>query len=468
MTPEESLMLESVLAHARDHQQDHLAELFDFLRVPSISTLPEAEQDIRAGAAWLASAMERAGLQRVEIMPTAGLPLVYGEWLGAGPDAPTLLAYGHYDVQPVDPVDEWISPPFEPTIRGDDLFCRGASDDKGQVMAILAAVSSYLQATGGLPLNFKFVVEGEEEISSPNLAPWVREHREMLAADAVLICDSGILDPDTPLIMHGVRGMAYMEVEVSGPRADLHSGLFGGQVDNPFNVLVRMLAQLQDGETRRVLIPGFYDRVQPVDDEERALMAQIDRDEDTVRQLTGVPHPAGETGYTLVERESVRPSLDIHGMPGGFTGPGKKTVIPARARAKVSMRLVPDQDPEEIAALFTSYIQSLAPPTVVVDVRTLGLARPAVVDFRDPAIQAAATAYQQAFGAVPLYQRGGGTLPIVSDFQDILGAPVVMMGFGLPDDNVHAPNEKLHLPNFYRGIETVVSYLALFAVAAKS
>lgn len=461
-------MLESALAYARDHRQDHLAELFDFLRIPSISTKPEAEPDIQAGATWLAAAMGRAGLQRFGIVPTSGLPLVYGEWLGAGPDAPNLLAYGHYDVQPADPVDEWLSPPFEPTIRGDDLFCRGASDDKGQVMAILAAVGSYLQSAGNLPVNFKFVVEGEEEIASPNLAPWMQKHRQMLATDAVLICDSGILDPHTPLIMHGVRGMAYMEVEVSGPRADLHSGLFGGQVDNPFNVLVRILAQLQDGETRRVLIPGFYDRVQPVDDEERALMARIGRDDDTMRQLTGVPHPAGETGYTLVERESVRPSLDIHGMPGGFTGPGIKTVIPARARAKVSMRLVPDQNPEEIAALFTSYIHALAPPTVTVDVRTLGLARPAVVDFRDPAIQAAATAYQRAFGAPPLYQRGGGTLPIVSDFQDLLDAPVVMMGFGLPDDNVHAPNEKLHLPNFYRGIEALIWYLSLFAAGPES
>jgi acetylornithine deacetylase/succinyl-diaminopimelate desuccinylase-like protein len=393
---------------------------------------------------------------------------VYGEWLGAGPAAPTLLAYGHYDVQPVDPVEEWLAPPFEPVVRGDDLFGRGASDDKGQVMAILAAVASYLHTGGALPVNFKMVVEGEEEISSPNLAPWVREHRQMLAADAVLICDSGILDPQTPLINHGVRGMAYMEVEVCGPRGDLHSGLFGGQVDNPFNVLVRMLAQLQDGESRRVLVPGFYDRVQPADDEERALMAQIDRDDNRVRQLTGVPHPAGEAGYTLVERESVRPTLDIHGMPGGFTGPGKKTVIPARARAKVSMRLVPDQDPEEIAALFSAYVRSLAPPTVTVEVHTLGLARPAVVDLRDPAIQAAAMAYERTFGAAPVYQRSGGTLPIVADFQDLLKAPVVMMGFGLPDDNVHAPNEKLHLPNFYRGIEAVMWYLALLARTATS
>jgi acetylornithine deacetylase/succinyl-diaminopimelate desuccinylase-like protein len=297
------------------------------------------------------------------------------------------------------------------------------------------------------------------------MAAFLREQRQRLAADVALICDGDILAPDRPLIGYGVRGMAYMEVEVRGPQVDLHSGGFGGVVDNPFNVLVRMLAQLQDGETGRVLIPGFYDRVRPIDDEERALLAQVPFDEAEVRRLTGVPATAGEEGHSLVERRGVRPTLDIHGLPGGFTGPGKKTVIPARAAAKVSMRLVPDQDPEEIAELFAKHVRSLAPRTVEVEVRTLGTARPAFEDPQAPAVQAAARAYERGFGAPPVYVRGGGSLPIVAEFQDTLGATVVLMGLGLPDDQAHAPNEKFHLPNFYRGIESLIHYYALLAEA---
>ena len=458
-------MPQQPIAYSRLQREHYLHTLNDFLRIPSISTLPEAEPDIQRAAHWLADAMAGIGLEQVAVMPTAGYPVVYGEWLGAGPQAPTLLYYGHYDVQPVDPVDEWLSPPFEPTVRNNQLFCRGASDDKGQVYLVLAAVDSYLRTDGRLPINLKIIVEGEEEISSPNLAAWVEQHKAMLACDAVLICDSSILAEDMPLINHGTRGMAYMQVDVQGPATDLHSGGFGGAVDNPFNVLVRILAQLQDGETRRVLIPGFYDRVSPPDALERRLLAQLPVSDQMMQALTGAPAVAGETGYTAAERLSVRPTLDIHGMPGGFTGEGKKTVIPAKAAAKVSMRLVPDQDPAEIAALFERHVRSLAPSTVKVTVRTLGLARWSLVDLNDPAIQAAAQAYQAGFGAAPLFMRGGGTLPIVAEFQDILGAPVVMMGFGLPDDNAHAPNEKLSLTLFYRGIETVIHYLALLPEA---
>ena len=440
-------MIEQTLAYNRSQRDHYLHALDDFLRIPSISTLPEAEPDIQRAAQWLADAMTTIGLERVALMPTAGYPVVYGEWLGAGPDAPTLLYYGHYDVQPVDPVAEWLSPPFEPTVRKDELFCRGASDDKGQVYLVLAAVDSYLRSEGRLPVNLKLIIEGEEEISSPSLAAWVEQHKAMLACDAVLICDSNILAEDLPLINHGTRGMAYMQVEVQGPATDLHSGGFGGAVDNPFNVLVRMLARLQDGETRRVLIPGFYDRVKAPDAQEQRLLAQLPVSDQTVQALTGAPAVAGEAGYSAAERLSVRPTLDIHGMPGGFTGAGKKTVIPAKAAAKVSMRLVPNQDPAEIAALFERYVKSLAPTTVKVTVRTLGLARWSLVDLHDPAIQAAARAYEAGFGTAPVYMRAGGTLPIVADFQDTLHAPVVMMGFGLPDDNAHAPNEKLSVPS---------------------
>ena len=454
-------MLHAVLQHARDHQSQHLDTLFDFLRIPSISTLPEHEPDILQAAQWLVSHLSEIGMQRAEIMPTAGLPVVYAEWLDAGPDAPTVLVYGHYDVQPVDPVEEWQSPPFEPTVRDGNIYCRGASDDKGQSFAVLAAADSYLRATGSLPLNLKVLLEAEEEISSPNLTPWVRQHRAMLAADAVLICDTSMLDETTPLIMTGTRGMAYMQIDVQGPSGDLHSGGYGGAVDNPFNVLVRLLAQLQDGDTHRVLIPGFYDKVQVIDPVELESMRRIPFDDDRVRADTGVPAAAGETGYSIIERLSIRPTLDIHGIPGGFTGAGKKTVIPARASAKLSMRLVPDQNPEEIASLFESYVRAICPPTVVVTVHRLGMARPSVVDYRHPVIQAAARALEESFSVAPLYLRGGGTLPIVPDFQDILGVPVVMAGFGLPNDNAHAPNEKLGLRNFRLGVEMVIRYFAL-------
>ncbi len=451
-------MLDSVLDDVRTHRQAYLQTLSAFLRIPSISTLPESAPDMQRAATWLADYMHYIGLQQVEIAPTAGYPVVYGEWLGAGSTAPTLLVYGHYDVQPVDPLDKWESPPFEPTLRGDYLYCRGVSDDKGQLFMVLAAVAGYLRRLGRLPINIKIMAEGEEEISSPHLADWVRQERNRLACDAVLICDSAMFDAQTPLISYGTRGLAYMEVTVKGPVNDLHSGTFGGLVDNPFNVLVRILAQLQDGTTRRVRIPGFYDRVRLPDAAEQALLQRVPMDANTIRQLTGVPAPAGEEGFTWLERGSLRPTLDIHGIVGGFTGPGSKTVIPAEARAKVSMRLVPDQDPAEIARLFADFIHSLAPETVSVEVRTLNLARPSVVDFRAPAIRAAAQALTLGFGVEPLYLREGGTLPIIPDLQEALGADVVLMGFGLRDDNVHAPNERFYLPNFYRGLETLIHY----------
>jgi acetylornithine deacetylase/succinyl-diaminopimelate desuccinylase-like protein len=312
-----------------------------------------------------------------------------------------------------------------------------------------------------LPINLKIMLEGEEELSSPHMAAFVERHRKQLAADVVLICDEAVLDPQTPLIMYGVRGTLYLEVGVHGPAHDLHSGTFGGAVDNPFNVLVRLLAQLQEPDTRRIKIPGFYDRVRPLGDAERALLAKVPVSEEIARYLTGVPALAGEEGYSTIERVSVRPTLEIHGLPGGFTGPGKKTVIPARASAKVSMRIVPDQDPREIAQLFESYLRTLAPSTVELTVETLGASRPTVIDYKAPAIQAIAQAFERGFGAPPVYMRGGGSLPIVADFQDVLGVPVVLIGFGMPDDNTHAPNEKYHLPNFYRGIETLIHYFSI-------
>jgi acetylornithine deacetylase/succinyl-diaminopimelate desuccinylase-like protein len=454
-------MVDATLTYARERRQQQLDSLMELLRIPSVGMEPEREQDMHRAADWLAEHLRSMGMSRVEMPVTDGYPVVYGEWLGAGEDAPTLLAYGHYDVQPVDPVDEWKTPPFEPTVIGDDVFCRGSSDDKGQLFAVIAAAEAYLRAEGRLPINLKIMLEGEEELSSPHMAAFVERHRKQLAADVVLICDEAVLDPQTPLIMYGVRGTLYLEVGVHGPAHDLHSGTFGGAVDNPFNVLVRLLAQLQEPDTRRIKIPGFYDRVRPLGDAERALLAKVPVSEEIARYLTGVPALAGEEGYSTIERVSVRPTLEIHGLPGGFTGPGKKTVIPARASAKVSMRIVPDQDPREIAQLFESYLRTLAPSTVELTVETLGASRPTVIDYKAPAIQAIAQAFERGFGAPPVYMRGGGSLPIVADFQDVLGVPVVLIGFGMPDDNTHAPNEKYHLPNFYRGIETLIHYFSI-------
>lgn len=459
-------MLDQALSYAHEHRQRHLDALIELLRIPSISTLPEHAPDAERAARWLYDWLRDAGMARVELFPIEGHPFVYAEWLEAGVDAPTLLIYGHYDVQPVDPLEEWHTPPFEPTVRGENLFARGASDDKGQIFTLLAAAAAYLQSAGRLPINLKVLIEGEEELTSPHVASFLREQRDLLAADAVLAADQPMVDPQTPIILYGVRGLTYMEVEVRGPATDLHSGTFGGAVDNPLNVLVRLLSRLHDDD-RRIAIPGFYDRVRPLDDAERALIAGGPANDAAVRYLTGAPELAGEAGYSTAERMSMRPTLDIHGIRGGYVDQGKKTVIPARALAKVSMRLVPDQEPPEIAGLFEAYLRAIAPPTVELEIRMLSTGMPAVIDYDAVAVRAADEAYQRGFGARPVYMRGGGTLPIVRDLQEVFGVPVVMIGFGLPDDNLHAPNEKLHLPNFYRGIEMAIHYYDLFATCPK-
>lgn len=461
-------MIEEALAYARTHRQALLEALQDFLRIPSVSTQPEHRADIQRAAEWVAGYLREIGMPQVEVVPTGGHPLVYGAWLGAGPETLTLLVYGHYDVQPVDPLEEWHTPPFEPAVRGESLYARGASDNKGQVMAVLGAAEAYLKTSGRLPLNLKVLVEGEEEITSLHLGDTLRRGRERFAADAVVICDEAILDPQTPLLMYGLRGVLYLEVEIQGPAHDLHSGTFGGAVDNPLNVLTRLLGSLQEPGTRRIAIPGFYDRVRPLAPEERALLARVPVTDEVARHLTGAPALAGEEGYTTVERVSVRPSLDLHGLWGGYTGPGHKSVIPAQAGAKFSVRLVPDQEPDEIAELVIAHLQATAPPTVTLTVRVLGKARPVLVDPREPAIQAMAEAFQQGFGAPPIYMRAGGSIPIARDLQEILDAPLVLMGFGLPDDNTHAPNERLYLPNLWRGVETLIHYYARLALPAGS
>ena len=455
-------MRNNALVYTQDHRPETLASLQALLRIPSISTLPENEADMQQAARWLVDKFNEIGLQNVKIMPAPGHPVVYADWLKAGPDAPTLLIYGHYDVQPVDPLDEWLTPPFDPTLKGDDIFGRGTTDDKGQFYVHVAAVEAYLKSGGQLPLNIKFMLEGEEEVGSPHLPVFVREHQELLQADAALISDTHIIDPNTPVLVTGVRGLVYMEISMRGSPHDLHSGSYGGLVENPLNALVRMLASLRD-EQGRVAIPGFYDAVRELTPAERQALNNSLVTEAAILAETGAPALWGEAGYSVAERKGIRPTLDIHGIKGGFIGQGQKTVIPAAASAKVSMRLVPDQDPEDIAQRFSEHIRRLSPKTMQVSVEKLSASEATVVDLNTPAIEAAALAYEQGFGRRPLFMREGGSLPVVGLFSNILKAPVVLMGFGLPDDRLHAPNEKFHLPNFYRGIETAIHYYDIFS-----
>jgi acetylornithine deacetylase/succinyl-diaminopimelate desuccinylase-like protein len=452
-------MIQSVLDFAQAHRTDNLNRLIEFLRIPSISTTPEHQPDIEHAANWLVTRMQAIGFERAEIIPTGGHPVAYGEWLGAGPSAPTVLVYGHYDVQPTDPDDEWASPPFEPSLRDGNLFARGASDDKGQLYIHLAAAEAFFRAGGVPPINLKFMIEGEEEIGSRNLGAFVQQHAHMLACDAALISDTDMLNAETPAIIYGLRGLTYMEVEIQGPEHDLHSGSYGGVAHNPLQVAVEMLAALHDDQGR-VAIPGFYDRVRPLTEDERAELNRIPFDEEAFRREMGVPALwSGEMGYTPLERLGARPTLEIHGIRGGFVGEGQKTVIPARIVAKVSMRLVSDQDPLEIARLFERRIQELAPPSVKVEVRRLSYADPALIERDAPAMQVAIRAYRQGFGAEPVFRRSGGTVPVVAMLSKTLKIPVIMMGFGLPDDNLHAPNEKFRLDNFYRGINTSIHFM---------
>ncbi|MCZ0940127.1 MAG: dipeptidase [Caldilineaceae bacterium] len=444
--------------YLRDARTDQLDELSEWLRIPSVSTLSQHKPDVERAAGWLAQKMEAAGLQNVENIPTDGHPIVYGDWLHAGEDAPTLLVYGHYDVQPIDPEELWESPPFEPTIRGDDLYARGASDDKGQLFAHVAAVEALLKTSGALPVNVKFLVEGEEEVGSSALTAYLPAEEEKLSADVCLVSDTHILSPDQPMIIYGLRGIWAGEVKVRGPSQDLHSGMFGGAVHNPNQALCALLAQLHDS-AGRVAVPGFYDEVQSLTDQERTALAKVPYGETELLQETGAPAAWGEEGYTITERIGARPTLEINGMWGGFIGDGFKTVIPGEAHAKVSCRLVPDQPSSAIGPMIEQFLQRIAPPTVEVSVNTLQHAPATVVPLDVPEMQAAARAYKTVFGVEPVFSREGGSIPIATVVQESLGIPILFMGFGLPDDNLHAPNEKLHLPNFYRGIRVGIALM---------
>jgi len=445
----------------RANRERYLAELKEWLAIPSVSTLPQHKPDIQRAAEWIAQQLLTLGLHNVAILPTAGHPVVYGEWLNA-PGKPTMLIYGHYDVQPADPLEEWNTPPFEPTVRGENIFARGASDNKGQIFAALKALEALAQS-GGLPLNVKVLVEGEEEIGSPNITLFITQHKDKLRCDAILNTDTGILRPDLPALTYGLRGLAYFELWVYGPAQDLHSGVFGGAVANPAIVLCELIAGMHDADGR-ITLPGFYDAVRHLADDERAELARMPVTDEDWRALTGVPQLAGEKGFTTVERLGARPTLDVNGLYAGFTGEGAKTVLPARAMAKISMRLVPYQDHNAVEAQLRAYLQQHAPPTVRWELKKLAGA-PAVLVNRDtPAVRAAVQAMQATFGVKPIFKLEGGSVPIVSLFQTVLGVDPVQMGFSLPDDNFHSPNERLHLPTFYRGIETYIRFFATLAM----
>ncbi len=448
------LKLDAPIAYAQEHQQDSLEDLKAVLRIPSISTLPENKPDMEKTARWIVDQLEAFGFESTSILPTAGHPVAYGEWLKAGDDAPTILIYGHYDVQPPDPLDMWTSGPFDPVIRGDDLFARGASDMKGQLVAHLKAIEAMLHTTG-LPVNLKYMIEGEEEVGSPNLAEFIEKHKDLLLADFCLNVDSGILEKETPSLTYSLRGLAYFELRVQGPKGDLHSGTFGGVVDNPAYVLCRLIAGMRD-EEGRITLPGFYDRVRALSDEERA--STVSLPESWWLEQTGVPVLFGEEGYTPTERGTARPTFDVNGLLSGFTGKGSKTVLPAKSMAKLSMRLVPDQRPEEVQAALIAYLEANAPPTVTWELEDLSSCLPAISERDSEAVRAASRALESVWGKAPVFVRTGGSIPVVGLIKDLLGLDTLMLGFGLSDDNLHAPNEKQHLPNFYRGIETYIRF----------
>lgn len=448
----------STAAYLAESRSRQLAELIDWLRIPSISTLPEHAADVHRAAVWLTQALQRAGLEHVELIETDLHPLVYADWLHAGPSAPTLLIYGHFDVQPADPLDEWHAPPFEPTQRGDDLVARGASDDKGQTLVLIKAIEALLQTVGRLPVNVKFIAEGEEESDGESIARYVATHTAKLAADAVLISDSHMLSPSQPTLLYGLRGLWGCEITVRGAAHDLHSGTFGGVIHNANQALAELLAALHDS-TGRVTVPGFYDAVRELTDTERTLLAAVPHGEREILDESGAPAIWGEAKFTVVERTGARPTLEINGMWGGFTGTGFKTVIPSEARAKVSCRLVPDQDPEAIGTAIERYLHQLAPPTVQVSVQKSFGAPAFIAPLDAPAVHAAVRACRRVYNVDPIFMREGGSIPVVNLFQQTLGTTIVLMGLGLPNDNMHAPDEKFHLPNFYRGIELVIAFL---------
>ena len=451
-------MASPAISFAKENEKRFLDELKELLRIPSISTLPEHRSDIDKAAEFVADELKRIGIEHVEVIETEGHPLVYGDWLHAA-GKPTVLIYAHYDVQPAEPLDEWLSPPFEPTERNQNLYARGAVDDKGQLWMQIKALESLFAAGGKLPVNVRVLFEGEEETGGEAVEKFVQQHPERLKSDVALICDTELFAPELPTLCVGLRGLLYTEIEARGAASDLHSGVYGGAAPNPLFALCEIISKLKDDDGH-ILIPGFYDQWASPTDAELKAWKSLPFDEEHYRKTeVGSSVLTGEKDYSVLYRTWARPTLEVHGMPGGFTGAGAKTVIPAKASAKVSMRVVPDQDPDDILEKFTRFVTSLAPKGIQISIKVHSKGKAVVVSTDNDFIKAANLALHEVFHKETVYIRSGGSIPIVGQFRNDLKIPSVMMGLGLPDDNIHAPNEKFHIPNFYKGIESVIRFL---------
>jgi acetylornithine deacetylase/succinyl-diaminopimelate desuccinylase-like protein len=446
---------EAALQYARKNKEKFLNSFKEILMIPSVSTDPAHNADIRHAADWMAGQLRGLGMQKVQIYPTSKHPIVYGEWLGAA-GAATVLIYGHYDVQPADPLNLWKTGPFDPVVRGDDIYGRGSSDMKGQDVVMLKAVESLVK-TGGMPVNIKWLLEGEEEIGSPNLQTFINEHKDMLACDFAVNPDAGMLGKDYPTLTYALRGLAYFELRVYGPAQDLHSGIYGGVIHNPAIALAELIAGMHDNKGR-ITLPGFYNRVQKLSKDERDELARLPVNEKNYLEITGAPALYGEAGFSAIERAGARPTLDVNGLLSGFTGEGSKTVIPAWAMAKISMRLVPDQDPKEVHEQLIKYLDAHASKDIRWELTAMAGGSASISDRNNAGVRAMSAALETVWGTRPYFRREGGSIPVVRDMQSLLGIESVISGFGLPDDNVHAPNEKMHLPTWYRGIEAIIHF----------
>ena len=447
---------QGALDYAKQNRERFLADLKELVAIPSVSMQDEHKDDMVRAAEWLAARLTGLGMDNVQLLPTAKHPVVFSEWMGAGKDAPIVLIYGHYDVQPVDPLDLWKTQPYDATRQGDLLFGRGTSDMKGQAVATLVAVESIMR-TSGLPVNIKWLFEGEEEMGSPSMEAFLPEHKELLTADFCLNPDAGMIAADKPTITYGLRGLAYFDVFVWGPDHDLHSGLYGGTVLNPAQALIELIAGMHDDQGS-ITLPGFYDSVRPVSAEEHADMEKLPMDEAFYKSQTGVPELWGEPDYLPVERVGLRPTLEVNGILSGYTGEGSKTVLPAKAMAKISCRLVPDQEAHEVHKQLVQYMEENAPKSVHWEVKLLNAGSSAITDRGLPAIQSMAQAMEKVWGQPPLFKREGGSIPVVAMLQNNIGAESILCGSSLPEDNVHAPNERLHLPNWYKGIDALIHF----------
>jgi len=445
-----------LISYIDSKQQDHLNELKELLKIPSVSAKSEHRPDIERAAAWVAGKLRAAGLENVEVVPTKMHPVVYGESLGA-PGKPTVLFYGHYDVQPPEPVDLWTNPPFEPTVREGNLFGRGTADDKGQVHIHLKALEALRNSYGMLPINVKVLIEGEEEVGSVNLWEFLRQNRERLRADALIVSDTAMLSKGVPSITYGLRGLNYYQLEITGAAQDLHSGVFGGAVPNPLTILGEIIGKLHDRKFR-VAIPGFYDDVRALSREERKALHSLPWKEKEFRKTVGAPALCGERGFTVVEQLWTRPTLELHGIWGGYTGEGTKTVIPSKAYAKLSTRLVPNQDPGKIAKLVERQIRKLLPKTVTHSFEVLSKGKPWVAPYTHPIFQRALNALEAGFGKRAVFIREGGSIPLVTQIHEMFKVPCVLIGFGLPDENAHAPDEHIALENYFNGIKSIALF----------